>query len=128
MRLHATAALLAGCAGLTAADSMTIWPLIYFNEGGRSMPKVLGLQILCMDWRNRRGHYDFSGQIKRCIRESSSIPVDGGTSSEWNEVACSWRLLEAGAVPGNGTSAAGAVVEDYAVNNTGTKPQVKARK
>ncbi|KAH7320761.1 hypothetical protein B0I35DRAFT_459505 [Stachybotrys elegans] len=42
---------------------------------------------ICMDWGNRRGHFYFDGQSKRCLVQT----YDGGLYREWSEVGCWWR-------------------------------------
>lgn len=93
----------------TSCDS---WPAVWYtdntggydfnaNEGCRS-PGVPGVEIFCIDWGNKRGHFQAVPQLnqpKRCLRMSadydySSRPGCGSTGScrrsEWRETACNW--------------------------------------
>ncbi len=52
---------------------------------------VPGMNTLCMDWNNRRAHFYFDGQGKRCIAQNSeSTDQHGVVRAIWLEVLCNW--------------------------------------
>ncbi|UKZ74919.1 hypothetical protein TrVFT333_002589 [Trichoderma virens FT-333] len=59
------------------------------NEGCRD-PNIPNMNTLCMDWGNRRGHFFFDGQGKRCIQERAVAEYGDFSFSTWAEVVCSW--------------------------------------
>ena len=95
---------------------------------GTSVP---GMTILCVDWNNRRGHFQFSHQgFKRCFVRNPGAGdyFDGNHGCDlaecwrswWNEVPCSWR--EAG-----GEIGATASVSELPGNETEAKPTAAPR-
>ncbi len=65
------------------------------NDGchyGSSYIGVPGMNTICMDWNNRRAHFYFDGQAKRCIAQNSELPNSalGGVRALWLEVLCNW--------------------------------------
>ncbi|KAK3899492.1 hypothetical protein C8A05DRAFT_36893 [Staphylotrichum tortipilum] len=64
-------------------------------DTGCSDRGVPGMNRLCMDWGNKRGHFFFDGQGRRCIRKGDDRPyscnaLKGCVKSTWGEVGCSW--------------------------------------
>lgn len=64
------------------------------NGGCRSLP-IPAFQQVCFDWNNRRAHFYFNGQNKRCLKEASvnQYHCAGGDrcwEHRWNEVPCTW--------------------------------------
>jgi len=71
------------------------------NEGCRDPPNVPGMNSICMDWGNKRAHFFFDNQPKRCLRMTEDYEWNAfadcnrglGPScrrSIWSEVACNW--------------------------------------
>ncbi|CEJ82403.1 hypothetical protein VHEMI02469 [[Torrubiella] hemipterigena] len=63
------------------------------SDGCRAT-KVPSMTRLCVDWKNKRAHFTFSNQNKRCLLQRSSTPygcsADKCLHSEWDEVGCTW--------------------------------------
>ncbi|KAF5616469.1 3-(3-hydroxyphenyl)propionate 2-hydroxylase [Fusarium sp. NRRL 25303] len=64
------------------------------NKGcrGTSVPAMVEF---CVDWDNRRAHFRFSGQVKRCmVQDSESAYGCAATCYEttWREIPCNWRM------------------------------------
>ncbi|KAM7209867.1 hypothetical protein V8F06_014749 [Rhypophila decipiens] len=67
------------------------------NEGCRN-PGVPNINRVCMDWGNKRGHFNTIFGEKRCVKEWNSHNLGtcrgavGGTChvQRWREVACTW--------------------------------------
>ncbi|KAK4124568.1 hypothetical protein N657DRAFT_644806 [Parathielavia appendiculata] len=85
----------------TSCDSEGYWYTAFgsyridANEGCRDPPDVPSMNTICMDWGNKRGHFYFDGQAKRCIRMTSDTPFGCGPGatcafSNWDEVSCTW--------------------------------------
>lgn len=70
------------------------------NTGCRGT-SVPGMIEFCVDWDNRRAHFVYNGQNKRCLIQRSET-VYGCAAQQcwkttWEEVGCSWRkALEEG--------------------------------
>ncbi|KAK4032145.1 hypothetical protein C8A01DRAFT_20748 [Parachaetomium inaequale] len=69
------------------------------SDGCRSNTGVPGMNTLCFGWSgfNRRGHFIFDGQAKRCFRMLDELGVstnpglpNGYLLSQWAELACYW--------------------------------------
>jgi hypothetical protein len=62
----------------------------YNNPDGTTVG-VPGMNTLCMDWTNLRGHFYFDGQGKRCIAQNSETHSPSGMITViWFEVLCTW--------------------------------------
>ncbi len=62
------------------------------DEGCRDPPGVPGLNRLCMDWGNQRGHFFFDGQGRRCLSKGPDHDCETGNCvCRWSEVPCTWR-------------------------------------
>lgn len=64
------------------------------NGGCRPFPGPPGMQSICWDWTNKRGHFFYANQPKRCIRRTFAYVVgdesDGDALEQWDEVPCTW--------------------------------------
>jgi hypothetical protein len=65
------------------------------NTGCRSFNKIHAFDSVCFDWDNKRAHFYFQGQGKRCLREVSREeylcgPFASCRRQKWDEVRCSW--------------------------------------
>ena len=122
MRLTTTS-ILAACASLVSADYMQITSYncrrlgdtgcshtgafftsssnyqINGNEGCRDWPGIPGVRQLCIDWTQRRSHFYFEGQAKRCMYISrfeddfcrnTGVPGKECYWTRWTEVSCTW--------------------------------------
>ncbi|KAF5985152.1 hypothetical protein FCOIX_2233 [Fusarium coicis] len=59
---------------------------------GTSVPAMVEF---CVDWDNRREHFRFSGQGKRCmVQDWESAYGCAATcyKTTWREIACNWRV------------------------------------
>jgi len=56
-------------------------------QGGCRDDPFPHLKHLCMDWANRRGHFVFEGQSKRCLVLTSG---DDDGATDWYERPCTW--------------------------------------
>lgn len=109
---------LAGLAASAAADSMVVYVFCtigscnymdgrwttafgtYYvdsRDGCKDPPDVPGLNNLCIDWSNMRGHFYFDNQAKRCLHMDTfewdaSCYTDQTScyTSRWSEVPCTW--------------------------------------
>ncbi|KAM7209868.1 hypothetical protein V8F06_014750 [Rhypophila decipiens] len=67
------------------------------NEGCRN-PYIPGIYNFCVDWGNKRLHFNAEGQSKRCIKQIRSqhfsfCDQSGGNRCDWQvwkEVDCTW--------------------------------------
>ncbi|RBA19747.1 hypothetical protein FPRO05_09047 [Fusarium proliferatum] len=60
---------------------------------GTSVPAMVEF---CVDWDNRRAHFRFSGQGKRCmVQDSESAYGCAATcyKTTWREIPCNWRMV-----------------------------------
>ncbi|KAF6753781.1 hypothetical protein DFP72DRAFT_900533 [Ephemerocybe angulata] len=68
------------------------------DDGCHNNPGPPALTFFCIDWPNRRLHFVFANQAKRCMRQvsSDSYNCNGGTCQrgEWDEVGCTWKEEE----------------------------------
>lgn len=86
------------CSWLLTCDSFFVWAEAFgvsglhnANEGCRNNPGPPGMTSICFDWNNRRGHFVYANQPKRCIKqewEKGSSEV--GSIRRWGEVPCTW--------------------------------------
>jgi hypothetical protein len=70
------------------------------NEGCRDPPNVPSMTQLCVDWGNKRAHFYFEGQPRRCMRMTADYDWNAFANchdlvmqcrrSEWTEVSCNW--------------------------------------
>jgi hypothetical protein len=61
------------------------------DEGCRNNPGPPGMQSICWDWGNKRGHFYYTNQPRRCMRELFSKTFNGADAlARWEEVACTW--------------------------------------
>jgi hypothetical protein len=122
MHLKASAIPLLALAAAGAADKVTIltkcaplpgfpclshglWTTDYggnfFMDAGEGCRNpsgwVPGMNTICWDWGNARGHFYFDGQGKRCIKEFAAVGTggcgrqgEGCTAQRFNEVPCTW--------------------------------------
>jgi hypothetical protein len=51
---------------------------------------IPGLVEFCIDWTNKRAHFRFDGQGKRCMRFESEVNDLGCWISRWLEAPCNW--------------------------------------
>ncbi|KAF6753784.1 hypothetical protein DFP72DRAFT_393797 [Ephemerocybe angulata] len=81
--------------GTWTTSNGAVYGNLNVNEGCRTLA-VPGMTDFCIDWANRRAHFYFEGQGKRCMRQttSDSYNCNGGTChrGEWDEVFCNWRV------------------------------------
>ncbi|KAH8732358.1 hypothetical protein GQ44DRAFT_697504 [Phaeosphaeriaceae sp. PMI808] len=74
--------------GVWYTDQGNYW--VNANEGCRT-PGVPHMTEFCVDWGNKRGHFKFSGQGKRCFVQRRSIDaVVNLAFAAWVEAPCSW--------------------------------------
>jgi hypothetical protein len=61
---------------------------------GTSVPAMVEF---CVDWDNRRSHFRFSGQGKRCLVQDSQIVYGCHRrqcwKTTWREIPCNWREI-----------------------------------
>ncbi|KAH7183589.1 uncharacterized protein B0J16DRAFT_386663 [Fusarium flagelliforme] len=59
---------------------------------GTSVP---GMVKFCVDWDERRAHFKFSGQSKRCLTQDSQNAYGCSAvqcyKTIWREIPCHWR-------------------------------------
>jgi hypothetical protein len=66
-------------------------------DGCQDPPYIPGMNTLCLDWKQARGHFFFDNQSKRCLhldgysQPSFCPPNQTCYQYYWNEVACTWR-------------------------------------
>jgi hypothetical protein len=79
------------------------------NEGCYRAHSVPHLEEFCIDWTNRRAHFRFGGQGKRCMRQVREVPFYCGSEECWNtywdEVPCTWREIGAQDAQSTGSAA-----------------------
>ncbi|KAI7763050.1 hypothetical protein LZL87_011193 [Fusarium oxysporum] len=59
---------------------------------GTSVPAMVEF---CVDWDNRRAHFRFSGQGKRCMVQDSESAYGCASTcykTTWREIPCNWRM------------------------------------
>ncbi|CEI66216.1 hypothetical protein FVEN_g4388 [Fusarium venenatum] len=64
------------------------------NTGCR-VPGVPHMEEFCIDWDNRRLHFRFGGQDKRCMTQDSESAYGCGATcykTTWREIPCYWRM------------------------------------
>ncbi|KAF4463631.1 hypothetical protein FALBO_9550 [Fusarium albosuccineum] len=87
--------------GLTSCNSRqavfyTDWGTYDVNadEGCRGT-SVPGMIAFCVDWGRKRGHFQYSGQNKRCMLMRAMDPYgcdwDHCHKSTWEETTCNWK-------------------------------------
>ncbi|KAF4452209.1 hypothetical protein F53441_4949 [Fusarium austroafricanum] len=64
-------------------------------EKGCRDTSVPAMVEFCVDWDNRRSHFRFSGQGKRCLIQDSESAYGCNANAcyktTWKEIPCSWR-------------------------------------
>lgn len=86
------------CRSVGPCQSWNIWisdfgsyGMLNANDGCRNDPGPPGMQSICWDWGNGRGHFYYVNQSKRCMRRSFSYGVgEGDAFEQWEEVGCTW--------------------------------------
>lgn len=84
------------CIGGCRSDFMWIdaygsYGMFNGNEGCHSDPGPPGMLSACFDWGNRRAHFYYINQPKRCLSQMwSRDPEFNHGLAEWVEVPCTW--------------------------------------
>lgn len=72
-------------------DAYGSYGLFDGNEGCRSDPGPPGILSICFDWSNRRSHFYYVNQPKRCLAQIwSRDPESNHAIADWNETPCTW--------------------------------------
>lgn len=72
-------------------DAFGSYGLFDGNEGCRDNPGPPGMSSICFDWGNRRGHFFYVNQPKRCFKQIwTRDPESARAIADWSETPCTW--------------------------------------